>query len=185
MLNLCACNAASFGVHDNQVVGQSNRLSYIPDCTGDEERLVDCEHGDHDDECGSPVVISCWNSSVDTSQPTSVIPSATLTTHSVLPTLSAPAVFSSMTISSMSSQQPPSSLPVITQPPSNTPLAPLATDMAPSSDVASSGMCWQSVVYSGVAGVGVGAVVVGALALAILWRTRKPNTSRSDNRELI
>ncbi|CAI7989240.1 hypothetical protein GBAR_LOCUS170 [Geodia barretti] len=55
------------GGYDIQSTESSRRLPYIPQCMGSEERLEDCSTLNHAGNCDAPLLISCWNSSSDTS----------------------------------------------------------------------------------------------------------------------
>ena len=93
--------AASYTVH---VQSENDKaLSYRPECSGEEERLVDCPHHslseDENEDCASLVVIGCWNSSTDNSQSTA------MATHT-----SSSAITSTATMSSPDSPQPTSSV---------------------------------------------------------------------------
>ena len=64
------------------VIEERRRLSYSPQCTGMEERLVNCTRNNIQCEGdGGRVVIGCWNSSRDGNQPT--VPTLSVTTHTL------------------------------------------------------------------------------------------------------
>ena len=148
------------------VVGSSvreeqRRLSYRPQCTGMEERLVNCtlNFTQCEGDGGKRVAISCWNISSDSSQPMCTL---SVTTHTLA--LQTSTITS---IATVSSSVPPRTVLTsvmaietgsVSKVPSFTPYTPTnpATD-------ATSGAGGQSVVV-GVAGV----VTVGALVLVLV-----------------
>ena len=53
-------------------IHRRGKLSYGPNCTGEEERLVDCRNRSlisGDESCTGHVIIGCWNISTDNRQP--------------------------------------------------------------------------------------------------------------------
>ena len=87
------------------VIEGRRRLSYRPQCTGMEERLVNCTQIYTQCECyGERVVISCWNSSRDSSQPTLSVTTHTLVvqTSTITPIAMVPSSVSSTVPSSVS-----------------------------------------------------------------------------------
>ena len=74
----------------SSVIEGRRRLSYRPQCTGVEERLVNCTQIYTQCEgYGERVVISCWNSSRDSSHPvtthTLVVQTSTITSIATVP----------------------------------------------------------------------------------------------------
>ena len=167
--------AASFTVFD-QAGDEDKALSYRLECSGEEERLVDCSNQSrsNDEECAGPVVIGCWNSSTANSQSTTVAThtssiSATMSSSKPpdSPQLTSSVELQTTVASEYTSSPPPSSS--VAAPPQPPSLTVAVTGGGPKA----SGVCWHAAVY-GVAGGVVGAVSVGTvvLVLYITWRKR-------------
>ena len=152
------------GAYDIQSTESSRRLSYIPQCMGSEERLEDCSTLNHAGNCDAPLLISCWNSSSDTS----VIILMTRTLVSSVKLLVSPA--STQTLTPYYSVKQSSSIMYYvleTKPPSELlSSSPLPT---PPTGASTSGeRCWLMFVYGVLVGAVVGAGITGALALCYL-----------------
>ena len=184
-----------FGVDSSTVTGEQRRLSYRPQCTGMEERLVNCtqNYTRCEGDGGGRVVISCWNSSRDSSQPTlphtlavqtSIITSMATVPSSVLPRTvptSTSAVAATVPSSVLSSTVPTSVVAIKAgsltsfKVPSFTPYTPTNLTTEATSDTGG------VLVVVGVAGV----VMVSALVLVVVvvvctvWKNRRGHR-RSD-----
>ena len=155
------------------VIEERRRLSYRPQCTGMEERLVNCTQNSQCEGDGRRVVISCWNISRDSSQPT-----LSVTTHTLA--VQTNTITSTATVSS-------SALPCtvltsvvaietgsVSKEPSFTPYTPINPATEAITDVGG------QLVVVGVSGV----VTVSALVLVVVvvmvvvctvWRNRREN----------
>ena len=153
----------------------------MPQCEGGEERLRDCPTVDQDDSCDAPLVISCWNSSPVSSQPS---PTLTLTTHTSTTTATHP--LSPATSPAFSSLQLPSSKSTHNSSSSTISLKLFLASSTLSVPTGCArergGESWQLLVYSGLAGVAVGAVTTATLSLSIFLihgnRNRKSSFSK-------
>ena len=168
------------------VIEERRRLSYRPQCTGMEERLVNCTqiYTQCEGDRGERVVISCWNISRDSSHPvtthTLVVQTSTITSIATVPSS-----VSSTVPSSVSSAVPSSVMAIetgsVSKVPSFTPYIPTNPATEATSDTGG-----QLVVCGSVASVA-GVVTVGALVLVLVlvvvgctvWRKRKGHR-RSD-----
>ena len=159
------------------MIEEQRRLSHIPQCTGMEERLVNCTK--NDTQCGNDgghLVIGCWNSSRDSSQPTLPVTTHTLAVQTSIITSTATIPFSvPYTVST-------SAVAIETGSASKVPLFTPYTPTTPATYVTSDDG-GQLVVCSSVAGVS-GAVSVGALVLVVVvvgcavWRNRRARGHR-------
>ena len=129
LVNLCQLLSdiyyypGSFGVDNvsSIVIEERRLLSYIPQCTGMEERLVNCTRNNTqcEGDGGGRVVMGCWNSSRDSSQPT--LPVTTHTLALQTGTITSTATVSSSVPSTVSTSVPSSS-------PSRTIIIPTSTN---------------------------------------------------------
>ena len=187
LVNLCQLLSdiyyypGSFGVDNvsSIVVEERRLLSYIPQCTGMEERLVNCTRNNTqcEGDGGGRVVMGCWNSSRDSSQPTLPVTTHTLAVQTS--TITSTATVSTSVPSTV--YHLPSRIPTST----NTSYASSSVvSVMESAKAATSDDGGQLVVYGSVAGVA-GVVTVSALVLVLVvvgctvWRNRRGHR-RSD-----